>query len=94
MSETITLDRDEALRLWGSEETDNYELIDQVYIGQWRWGNDYQIVIKDKATERLYAAGVKEQTGDHYYISWEDLGQVVFTEVIRVERIDYSYRPA
>lgn len=94
MSETVTLDRDEVLRLWGSEETDNYRVIDQVYQGEWRWGNDYQIVIEDKATERLYAADIKIQTGDHYYVSWEDMGQVVFTEVIRIERIDYSYRPA
>ncbi len=94
MSDTVILDAQEAIDLFESEENEQYKLYDQAFIGEWRWGFEYQIVIQDKVTERIYAADVKIQSGDNYYLSWQDMGQVVFIEVIRIERIDYSYRRA
>lgn len=87
----ITLSSKDAVDLWQSEVLGNYEVADQIYQGEWRWGNIYDVVIRDIITDKFYLASLKEQSGDHYHVSWEDY-DVTFEEVEKVEKISYEYK--
>ncbi len=91
MTNKVTLTSEEALQIWGEEESDNYIQVDIIFAGDWRWGNNYNIVIKDKTTEKFYQAILKEQSGNNYHVSWED-GPVTFTEVERVEVKSFAWK--
>lgn len=87
----ITLSSEEALQIWGEEESDNYIQIDNIFAGEWRWGNNYNVVIEDKTTGKYYQGLLKEQIGDNYHVNWED-EPVTFTEVERVEVKSYAWK--
>lgn len=52
-------------------EDDCYRFVTVNYYGQWRWGVNYELVIQDKVTGKYFAAICQEQTGDHYYNSFD-----------------------
>jgi hypothetical protein len=82
----------DAMELWHNEIFENYDLVEQVFVDTWRWGNNYDIIITDNLTGRLFSAFIKVQEGDNYYVSWEDAKTVTFYEVERVEKITYTYK--
>lgn len=88
---TIELKSKDAIQLWQEEVFGTYEIVDQVFVETWRWGNRYDVIIKDTRTGKLYSALVSVQGGDNYYISWEDYA-VTFEEVEKIEKVTYEYK--
>lgn len=78
----------------GEIEDDCYERITSRYAGQWRWGVNYELIIKDLATGKFFAAICQEQIGDHYYNSFDPevtSSPITFEEVVPVEVTTVKY---
>lgn len=73
-----------------SEGDDDYELLSQKVIDEWRWGNVYESVIKD-SEGKLWGVTYRVQSNDNYYHSFEDLDEVEFypVEAVTVKRVVY-----
>lgn len=93
----IKLEAELAASLYHGEEDDCYELVAIEYQGEWRWGVNYWVVIKDLATNKFFATICQEQTGDHYWNTFEGDGAfssvspIEFTEVVPKEVTTIKY---
>lgn len=74
------------------DEINGVRFVDKIYYGEWRWGIQYELIIQDVLTEKLYSTVVQEQSGDHWYLSLEDEDHITFYEVERIEKITYAYK--
>jgi hypothetical protein len=74
-----------------SEGNDDYELVSDEIIDEWRWGNLYESIIKDE-DGNLWGSTYRVQTGDNYHHEFEDLDEVEFYPVkaVEVKKIVYK----
>lgn len=81
----------EAMAIW---HEDNPDFVQEalVYLEEWRWGILYDAIYKQLSTGKFYSATIRVQTGDNYYVDWED-GDVEFIEVDKVPVTVYRYEP-
>jgi hypothetical protein len=91
----IKLEPELAYSLYCGEPDDCYELVKAQYYGQWRWGVNYRVIIKDLATGKFFAAICQEQIGDNFYNSFdEESSPIEFVEVVPVEVTTTKYKEA
>lgn len=89
---SLTIPSEDAQRLWAGEDHSGLMYVDKVFVDEWRWGVTYQLVIQDKLTEKYYSTIVREQSGNHWYLSIEESDETKFNEVERVPVVSYEYR--
>jgi hypothetical protein len=88
---TITIDPKESIKLSAWHNTDSYQTVSCEVIDEWRWGNVYELVVKD-SEGKFWATVYKEQSGDNYYNFMEDEDEVEFYQVEPVEVVKVTYR--
>ena len=88
---TLTLTSEEAMAIWHEEST-RFEQVDQVFIDTWRWGNLYNLIVRDIANDKFYSAPIRIQAEPHYYVNWEDFDEVEFLEVEKVAVTTYKWQ--
>ena len=89
----IKLEPELAFSLYTNMPDDCYETAAVEHYGEWRWGINYRLIIKDLATGKFFAAICQEQIGDHYYNSFEEASSPIeFTEVVPEEIITIKYK--
>lgn len=62
------------------EESKGYEVVLHKTCGEWRWGVEVELIIKD-SEGRYWRTEYREQIGDNYYVSLQDTLQTEFEEV-------------
>jgi len=85
----LVLSADDAQLAVGGDHQD-YELVHNEIIDEWRWGNIYQSVIKD-SEGKLWEVSYRVQSGDNYHHEFEDLGTVEFYPVEAKEVTTVTY---
>lgn len=105
MSETQTFsDQKEYLELDAEEARDlAYEVYDGDlykvvrtghFVGEWRWGNTYELVIED-IVGNFWRAYYQESSGNGEWRTFDDGLPITFTRVVPVERVEVDYvKPA
>jgi len=71
-------------------DTNGYVYIANNFVGEWRWGVNYELVIKDSAGN-YWATVYQEQTGDNYHNSLED-NSAHFYPVVPEEKVITTYK--
>jgi len=86
----LVLSADDAQLAVGGDHQD-YELIHDEVIDEWRWGNIYQAIIKD-SEGKLWGVDYRVQTGDNYHHEFEDMDTVEFypVEAKEVTKVIYA----
>lgn len=64
-----------------------WRFVDDDVVDEWRWGNIHQVVLQNTADGHLYGFRYKMQGGDHYWTSFEDLGDEDLVELYRVTAV-------
>lgn len=64
----MLVETEELFELIGGDDTENLTHVETVYLGNWRWGSIFQLVVKDKEG-KLWGIDFREGTGDEYYNS-------------------------
>jgi hypothetical protein len=91
----LKIPTEDALDLYHSQsgEQNGVIFVAKEFMGEWRWGVTYQLVVQDKLTEKYYEKIVQEQSGDHWYLSLEEEAEETeFDLVERVAVVTYEYK--
>lgn len=72
------------------DELNAFEVVLNDYAGTWRWGVTNELVLKDIAGN-YWRTYWQEQTGDNYWNTFEDGGEIDFERVEPVEKVVIRY---
>ncbi len=72
----VTISSETAQKLTAYDKTDVYETVDKDVVDEWRWGNVYELIARNKQDGTLWGFTYREQSGDHYYNSLEEENEV------------------
>ncbi len=84
METKLCIDVESAQELAASCDSEDYTFVDIEFLGEWRWGNEYQVVFKG-AEDNFWAFDYKESVGDNYWSSI-DSSEANFVDCYKVER--------
>lgn len=79
----LTLSSSDA-RLAVGGDHDDFDVVSDKVIDEWRWGNVYKTIIKD-ADGNLWGVNYRVQTGDNYHHEFENVNEVDFYPVVAKE---------
>jgi hypothetical protein len=68
-----------------TDSSDTWKVLDDSVIDDWRWGTVSQIALEHKSSSQPYGYTYREQTGDEYYNSINDLADGEEIELYPVE---------
>lgn len=72
-----------------SERNGSFQYIACEYLGEWRWGAQYLLVIQDRADKKLWGTVVNAQIQDEYRLSFDDETSITLRPVEEVQDITY-----
>jgi hypothetical protein len=82
----LCIDPEIAQELAASSDTEEYKFIDNTFLGEWRWGNEYSVVFQD-SNENYWEFEYKESVGDEYWSSI-DSSKANFVACHRVKPVE------
>jgi hypothetical protein len=71
MNKELTITSQQAQELAAASHTGLYTFIHVEFLGEWRWGNEYQVVFMD-SDNNYWAFEYKESVGDNYWSSIDE----------------------
>jgi hypothetical protein len=86
----VTLSKDAAEELHCCEEFEGWRLKASEFLGEWRWGNEWRLIIANEDNE-CYATVYRDSAGDGEWHSWQDVEEVTFTRVYPREVMTIEY---
>lgn len=72
-----------------SERDGSFQYVACEYLGEWRWGAQYLLVIQDRADKKLWGTVVNAQIQDEYRLSFDDETSITLRPVEEVQDITY-----
>ena len=84
--EFLELDSEEAKALaYGYSDSNLYERVHNEFVEEWRWGNTYELVIKD-LVGNYWRTLWRDSSGDGDWKTFDDEETIEFERVVPVEK--------
>ncbi len=89
----ISVESSRALKLACGDKDDLYEHVQQEIIDEWRWGNVYELIVRNKKDGTLWGFTYQEQSGDRYHNSLENEPMTEFYQLEARKVVKWEYYP-